>query len=69
MSTWFLIIFLSLPTGESVDKVAVQMKGTVEHSCVKDKTGIWRYPTPIEGVDRHKILTVCVSEKHWRGKE
>jgi hypothetical protein len=52
-----------------VDKVAVQMKGTVEHSCVKDKTGIWRYPSPIEGVDRHKILTVCVSEKHWRGKE
>jgi len=67
MSTWFLIIFLSLPTGESVDKVSIPMKGTVEQNCVKDKNGIWRYPRPIEGVDYHKILTVCVTEKHWRG--
>lgn len=69
MSTWFLIIFLSLPTGESVDKVSIPMKGTVEQNCVKDKNGIWRYPYAIEGVDRHKIITVCVTEKHWRGKE
>jgi len=69
MSTWFLIIFLTLPTGESVDKVAVPMKGTVEQNCVKDKYGIWRYPHALEGVDRHKFLTVCVTEKHWRGKE
>ena len=69
MSTWFLIIFLSLPTGESVDKVVVPMKGTIEQNCVKDKNGIWRYPQNIEGVDRHKFLTVCVTESHWRGKE
>jgi hypothetical protein len=69
MSTWFLIVFLTLSTGESVDKVAVPMKGTVEHHCVKDKNGIWRYSQTIEVVDGHKILTVCVTEKPWRGKD
>ncbi len=69
MSTWFLIVFLSLPTGDIVEKVAVPMKGTVEQNCVKDKNGIWRYPRTLEGMDHYKTLTVCVTEKHWRGKD
>ena len=69
MNTWFLVIFLSLPNGDWVDKVAVPMKGTVEQNCVKDKFGFWRYPRPLEGMDTHKVVTICVTERHWRGLE
>jgi hypothetical protein len=69
MNIWFLVIFINLPNGESVDKVAVPMRGVLEQQCVKDKYGIWRYRQPLEGVDYHKILNVCVTEKHWRGLE
>lgn len=64
---WILIVFLSLPNGDHVEKVAIPMQGNLEQTCVKDAKGIWRYPRPLEGVDRHKALTVCVTEKHWRG--
>jgi hypothetical protein len=43
------------------------MKGVLEQNCVKDKFGIWRYPRPVEGMDKLTVLTVCVTEKHWRG--
>lgn len=71
MSTWFLLIFFYVHPGinddQFVEKVAIPMTGNMAQHCTKDKNGIVRYNKPVEGVDRHKVYTVCVTENHWRG--
>lgn len=67
MTTWFLLLFIALPNGEYVDKIAVPMTGSIEELCQRDATGIYRYKNKLEGMDRHSVLTVCQTTKTWRG--
>lgn len=68
MTTWFLLLFITLPNGQYVDKIAVPMTGTIEQQCERDSTGIYRYKGKLEGTDRHSVLTVCQTVKAWRGQ-
>ena len=60
-------MFLYAPTGEYIDKVAVPMTGTIQQQCKLGPDGYWRLKRPVEGMDEAKVVTVCVTEKHWRG--
>ena len=68
MTTWFLLLFITLPNGQYVDKVAVPMQGSIEEQCQRDATGIYRYKNKLEGIDRHFVLTVCQTKQAWSGK-
>ena len=68
MTTWFLLLFITLPNGEYVDKIAIPMMGAIEQNCVRDGTGIYRYKHKLEGIDRHSVLTVCQTKQAWSGK-
>lgn len=70
--TWFLLVFLfsGSPTDNNyVDKVAIPMTGKMDQHCAIDKNKIWRYNSTTEGTDNHKVLTVCVPAKEWRGEK
>lgn len=43
------------------------MTGSMEQQCKYDQNQILRYAGKLEGFDNNKILTLCVTEKQWRG--
>lgn len=68
MTTWILLLFITLPSGQYVDKVAIPMTGSIEQHCQRDAAGIYRYKHKLEGADKHSVLTVCQTKQAWTGK-
>ena len=72
MSSWFLLIFLSVPNAQGnlvfLDKIALPMTGTIEQHCKKDASGIPRFKDKIKA-EENKVATgnLCVSREHWQG--
>lgn len=72
MSSWFLLIFLSVPNAQGnlvfFDKMAIPMTGTMEQACKKDANGFSRFKGTIKSQE-DKVVTanLCVSKEHWQG--
>jgi hypothetical protein len=72
LTSWFLLIFLSVPNAQGnlvfLDKIALPMTGTIEQHCKKDASGIPRFKDKIKA-EEDKVVTanLCVSKEHWQG--